>query len=264
MNTKAFYEAQADTRETGADIDGRVKKVAKLFQKHLGTAQRLLDIGCGVGSITLHLKVLLQAQEACGVEISEKRVKAACERGINVVLADLNRGSLPFKNGSFDAIFCGEIIEHLVDPDHLLDEVGRTLAPGGVCVLTTPNLATWYNRFALLMGWQPFDTSVSFRHEVGRPKFLVSDYGCRDHLRVFTLKALKELLKLHNFRILEVKGTALGEAIPGVKDPSSSPLRAFLHRLVSPLDVMLSLSPSLATRVVVAFKKASEDEGLRR
>jgi SAM-dependent methyltransferase len=171
------------------------------------------------------------------------------------VSCDHNRSPLPFEDRAFDAIFCGEIIEHLVDPDHLLDEIARTLTPDGICVLTTPNLASWVNRIALLLGWQPFYTSVSLRYEVGRPRFLVSDYGCRDHLRLFTLPALRKLLMLHNFDILAVKSSTIGEVDTGVKDFRLAPLRAFLYYALWPFDALASTFPSLGTRVVVAFSK---------
>jgi methionine biosynthesis protein MetW len=264
MNVSDYYAGQAELREVGADIDGRVKKAGRLFQKHLGRAERLLDVGCGVGAVGLYLQEVLGAGEVHGLEISESRVAAAQQRGIRAVRGDLNQGPLPFGDGSFDAIFCGEIIEHLVDPDHLLDEIHRTLTPRGICVLTTPNLASWVNRLALLLGWQPFYTSISFRHEVGRPKFLVSNYGCRDHLRLFTLSALKQLLRLHGFRILGVKGSTIGEVDTGVRDFRLAPLRAFVYHALRPLDALASTFPSLSTRVIVAFKKRSAVENRKK
>ncbi len=94
---------------------------------------------------------------------------------------------------------------------------------------------------------------MSYRHEVGRPRFLVSDYGCREHLRVFTLTALRQLLDRHDFQVLETKSTMIGEVDTGVRDFRLSPSRAALYHVVWPLDAAVSVFPSLATRVVVAF-----------
>jgi methionine biosynthesis protein MetW len=255
MSAKQYYESQAEVRETGAEIDGRIRKAARLFQKHLGRAERLLDVGCGVGTVGLYLQRVLAAKEVYGVEISESRVAAARRKGLEAVQADVSQGPLPFEDGSFDAIFCGEVIEHLVDPDHLLDELNRTLAPSGVCVLTTPNLAVWYNRLALMLGWQPFATGVSFRHEVGRPKSLVTDYGCRDHLRVFTYKALKELIRLHEFTVIDATGVRLSQLFR--PDWSSRSWRALIYEAIYPVDLLLSVVPSLSTGLVIAFKKGT-------
>ncbi len=254
MNLRSFYETQARIRDSnaGAEVGRRGRKIARLFQKHLASAQRLLDIGCGPGTLGIYLKDILHAQEVYGIEISDTRVAAARQRGIKCVQTDLNENPIPFEDNGFDAIFCGEVIEHLVDPDYLLDEIHRTLAPGGVCVLTTPNLAAWVNRIALFLGWQPFHTAVSFRYEVGRPRFLGSEGARLDHLRVFTCGALKQLLRLHHFRILEVTGSPL---MDGFDASSLKSMRGFLARALSPLDAILSRAPALSSGIIVAFGK---------
>ncbi len=254
MNLRDFYEIQAKTLDwkAGADVGRRERKIARLFRKHLASAQRLLDIGCGTGTIGIYLKEILGAREVYGIEISETRVAAACQKGIRCVQIDLNESSIPFEDNSFDAIFCGEVIEHLVDPDRLLDEISRTLAPKGVCILTTPNLAAWVNRIALFLGWQPFHTAVSFRYEVGRPRFLASEGARLDHLRVFTYGALRELLRLHRFRILEVTGSSL---MDGFDASSLKSMRGILARALSPLDAVLSRAPSLSSGIIVVFGK---------
>ena len=46
---------------------------------------------------------------------------------------------LPFRDAAFDALFAGELIEHLPDPRPALAEFRRVLRPGGALILTTPN-----------------------------------------------------------------------------------------------------------------------------
>lgn len=254
MKLSDFYDVQARTwdRRAGADVGARGRRVARLFRKYVASPQRLLDIGCGAGAVSMYLKETLGAREVCGIEISETRAAAARQRGIQCVQIDVNETPLPFDDNSIDAIFCGEIIEHLVDPDHLLDEIRRTLAPEGGCVLTTPNLAAWFNRIALLLGWQPFHTAVSFRYEVGRPKFLSSEGARLDHLRVFTYRALRELLTFHRFRILEFAGSPL---MDGFDSSSMKSARGVLARVLSPLDAVLSRVPAFSSGIIVAFTK---------
>ncbi len=259
MQARTFYEIEAAEKETGAEIDGRVRRALRLFQRYAPGARRVLDIGCGVGAAGRYLQEGLGAAELYGVEISERRLAAARLRGVAASLADVNVEPLPFDDGSFDAVFCGDIIEHLTDTDHLLDEIGRVLAPGGVCVLSTPNLAMWPNRLALALGWQPFDTSVSLRHEVGRPKLLVSDWGCRGHLQVFTLRAMRELLAAHGFRVLAVRGAPLAEVFVGSIDWRRKKARSVLLALLGPVDRLLALRPALACRMVVAFDRPASD-----
>jgi methionine biosynthesis protein MetW len=256
VEIKTYYEVEADDRDIGSQIDGRVRRALGLFRRHAPSVHRLLDVGCGVGAVGRYLQDGLAAPELYGVEISEKRVQAARRKGVQAYQADLNVEPFPFDDATFEAIFCGEIIEHLTDTDHLLDEVGRTLTPGGVCVLTTPNLAMWPNRLALALGWQPFDTSVSLRHEVGRPRALVSDWGCRGHLQVFTVRAMRELLGAHGFQVLEMGGVPLAQVYIGSVDWRHKPLRSLLLTILDPLDRLLSLRPRLACRMVIAFRKS--------
>ena len=78
-----------------------------------------------------------------------------------------------------------ELIEHLVDTDSALDEALRVLKPGGSLLLSTPNLAAWYNRGLLALGVQPIFSEVSLRGVYGRPGSVVAG-----HLHMFTRGAL--------------------------------------------------------------------------
>jgi len=82
------------------------------------------------------------------------------------------------------------------------------LKPEGIFVLSTPNLASIYNRVALLLGYQPFNVMVSLNNSTGHLCFSAGG-AASDHIRFFTLRSLKELLKIHNFKILAVKGSCV-------------------------------------------------------
>ena len=253
---REFYREQAKTRVTGAVVGKRISIAAHLFARHAVRSPDLLDIGCGIGAVARHLCRALNARSACGVDIAEERVRAATELGIRAQTVDLNSEPLPYPAASFDAVFCGEVLEHLVDPDHLLDEIWRVLRPGAVCVLTTPNLASWINRIALVLGWQPFSTSVSYRYEVGRPRFLVSSYGCRDHLRVFTMGALTQTIRLHGFELLDVRGLSLTALLSETASCDGAQwARSVLARAVAPVDLALARSPQFACGLVVAVRR---------
>ena len=56
------------------------------------------------------------------------------------------------------------MIEHLYNPDHMLEECRRVLKPGGLLIISTPNLQAWYNRILFLFGVQPIFYEVS--HEI--------------------------------------------------------------------------------------------------
>ena len=135
------------------ELSDRLNKVLRIFADH--NFCRILGIGCGDGNFSLLLREASQAEEVYGVDISPKAVELANTVGVKTFQTDIDEEPLPFEKDSFDAIFCGEVIEHLLDPDHLLDEIYRILKPGGVAVISTRNLAAWYNRAVLLFGFQP-------------------------------------------------------------------------------------------------------------
>jgi len=179
----------------------RVHLIVKALSA-LGPVQRVLDVGCGDG--TLGAVFARYSNLVAGIEISMEACTIAHSRGVEVAQADVENYAFPFRPESFDVVVAGEIIEHMTDPDHFLREIARVLKPNGHCILTTPNLASWYNRLLLLLGYQPYHTDVSFLHQVGKLKPIVD--GGSGHFRVFTLRALRELLTIHHLRPIAIEG----------------------------------------------------------
>lgn len=198
-SVKDFYKSRY-----AKDFAGTHVKYARAC-KFLKDCNKVLDIGCGDGSFSMLVKDYLTNPELYGVDISEEAVLIALNRGVHAYQVNVDKETLPFENEFFDGVFCGEVIEHLYDPDHLLDEIYRVLRKKGICVLTTPNLASWYNRIFLLLGYQPLFTEVSLRHGVGHP-FPFLPFG---HIRAFTLRALSELARIHKFKIVSKIGTGI-------------------------------------------------------
>ena len=119
------------------------------------TTARLLDVGCQTGINTLRLARVVGASRVIGVEYNLRTVREAARQGIWSVLADANRG-LPLADDSIDIVTAMDVLEHLTDPRMLIRDAHRVLRPGGYLVLATPNLASWHNILALLLGLQPF------------------------------------------------------------------------------------------------------------
>ncbi|CAM5618114.1 SAM-dependent methyltransferase OS=Streptomyces griseomycini OX=66895 GN=FHS37_000655 PE=4 SV=1 [Streptomyces griseomycini] len=147
---------------------------------------------------------------------------------------ELTGGGLPFASASADAVLFSEVVEHLVDPDAALDEIRRVLRPGGHLMLSTPNLAAWYNRVLLAAGVQPVFSEVSLRGIHGRPGREVVG-----HLRLYTARALREFVAASGFTVVRLEGAPF-HGVP-------RPLR--------PLDRLACAAPSLASILLLHARK---------
>jgi ubiquinone/menaquinone biosynthesis C-methylase UbiE len=204
----------------------------------------LLDIGCGNGTITTRLKKVLGLGIVEGVDLLAGKLDVPY--WLRMQYADFDKDKLPYPDSVFKAIYCGEVIEHLYNPDNLLDEIHRVLKPGGICLITTPNLGSWYNRIVVLMGYQPCSISASFYHEnVGK---IINIVGHRGHIRGFTLRALKELLKIHDLEPIKVMGWNMGVSETYLSNP-------IIQYPAFAVDTVLSKVPSLAARLAIAVSK---------
>ena len=94
----------------------------------------VLDLGCGIG----HSYAVLAPRRTIGVDIDPGALSGQ-ERETHV--ADMR--ALPFADSSFASVLAVQSIEHVPDPEPVLDEVVRVLAPGGAAVFVTPNRLTF-------------------------------------------------------------------------------------------------------------------------
>lgn len=123
----------------------------------------LLDVGCGSGYTAKLLKERAPGLVVHGVDISGVALQRARAHVDQVWQVDLDKSELPVPSGRYDTVACVEVLEHLYDPDHALQEIARVLVPGGHAVLTVPNLAYWRFRLELLRGRVP-PPAVDRRH----------------------------------------------------------------------------------------------------
>ena len=107
----------------------------RAFVRSLGRAERALDLGCGDGRLTAEL----DAAELTAADVSRVALERARRRLPDARIAELEPDApLPFADGAFDLVLCGETLEHVRDVQLLLSEARRVLRPGGTLALTTP------------------------------------------------------------------------------------------------------------------------------
>jgi 2-polyprenyl-3-methyl-5-hydroxy-6-metoxy-1,4-benzoquinol methylase len=105
-----------------------------------------LDVGAGNGElIDRIIRTFPVTPHAC-----DYRDDLMTMGNVEVAVADLNRGPLPYADASFDLVTCTEVIEHLEHYRFAIREIWRVLRPGGICVISTPNVLNLRSRLRYL------------------------------------------------------------------------------------------------------------------
>ncbi len=169
--------------------DGSSHAVLLEMMKPLQPA-RVLDLGCSGGLLAARLKQ--QGNEVIGVDSAE--AGAVRSNTDLFYIADLNEGIPPEAGARFDVVIAGDVVEHLVRPGDLLREAARVLRPGGQVLLSVPNFSHWYPRVRVATGAFGYDR-----------RGILDD----THLRFFTRRSLRRLVRDAGFDILEERATGL-------------------------------------------------------
>jgi SAM-dependent methyltransferase len=158
---------------------------------------RLLENGCGIGLYLEHLKPL--GCEVFGLEYDYDRAVLAKSKADNILGAAGE--ALPLPDNSFDLILSNEVIEHVIDDQKVIEEMVRTLLPGGRMIIFCPNR------------WYPFETHGIYwrgKYYFGN-KALINylPWKLRDrlvpHVRAYTQKDLDLLFRNLPVRIISRK-----------------------------------------------------------
>ena len=229
-----FYEGPAVPLSSGPDRARRqARMLAEVLRSSAGPAV-IVDVGCGDGSALAVAARHNPGHRFAGIDWSGDALRRAHALDLTVLRAAVTAPGLPVADGAADVVIMSELIEHLVDPDGAIAEVRRVLRPGGSLLLSTPNLAAWYNRGLLAAGIQPVFSEVSLRGVFGRPGRVVAG-----HLRLFTRRALTEFLTASGFRCVTVAGARYHD----------------VPRPLGPLDRAFCRWPSAASILLVHARK---------
>jgi SAM-dependent methyltransferase len=185
------------------------------FLDRLEPARRdghLLDVGCATGEFMI--AAAERGWRPFGVETSP----LSAQRARELTGAEVHNGSLetaPFADGWFDAVAFLDVIEHVQDPAAYIARIARLLRPGGLLLLTTPNLHS-LSYFLLGRNWEVV--------------------GPNEHIYYFAPRTLQRLLARFGFSVHSMETLGV-DAAPWVEGRASAlkPLTPLLTRLARPL-----------------------------
>jgi methionine biosynthesis protein MetW len=124
----------------------------------INPASRVLDLGCGDGSL---LRYLADERGAIGygVEIDDDGVLACVGNGVNVVQGNLERGLSGFADGSFDYVILSQTLQAVRSSERVVREMLRVGRQG---IVTFPNFGYWRNRLQVMRGNMPMSDNLPY------------------------------------------------------------------------------------------------------
>ena len=132
-----------------------IEAIASLVPK----GSRVLDLGCGDGSLLAHLQSLRNCT-GYGIELDDANVLACMKRGVNVIQLNLDEGLSMFDDASFDVVLQIDTLQHLRNAEVMLRETARV---GRTGVVAFPNFGHWPNRLSVLMGRMPVTKRLPYQ-----------------------------------------------------------------------------------------------------
>ena len=224
LNEKAFnLETEAYSRKfaLGWDKQRKIHKVLEYYRPSL-----VADIGCAGGLLSLeYLKHGVNQVE--GFEISHEAIRVASQRGLKAYHWVAGSKPCPSAIHHYDAVIASEVIEHVYDTDYFITELIRICKPGGVIIITTPNLYYWISRLKFIFGIAPWHypgVSVNVK---------IDSHILLEHLRINGIREWGALFKYHGLIIKDIQGFS-------VVNPKNSLKQWLIYSIDSLMPVYLS------------------------
>jgi SAM-dependent methyltransferase len=199
-----------------------------------------MDLGCGYGLLTFIVADFIGVEKVYGVDIDVERFSL-----LNMIRSRSSVKEVILLNHDFckpvdinekvQLVTSFGSLEHVTCWDDVLENVKNVLVNGGYFLVSMPNLGSWVNRLALLLGYQPRDLEISTKKLYGvAPPY---SHGVIGHVKVATFKAFKEYLMDNSFEIVIAK-----------------PLYNKQSLLINLIDKIFS-TPALSRRFIVLARK---------
>jgi methionine biosynthesis protein MetW len=144
---------------TQCTINLKMKKEFKVIADLLPNNTRVLDVGCGDGSL-MNLLEKEKNIEVRGLELEKNNVQECIYKGLPVIQGDAETELYQFPNQSFDYVVLSQTLQAFYNPDKVLKELLRI---GKSVIVSIPNFGYWKVRTSLLFfGKMPMTKTLPY------------------------------------------------------------------------------------------------------
>ena len=191
-----------------------MKKEFKVIADLLPNNTRVLDVGCGDGSL-MNLLVKEKNIEVRGLELEKQNVQECIYKGLPVIQGDAETELYQFPDKSFDCVVLSQTLQAFYNPDKVLKELLRI---GKSVVISIPNFGYWKVR-----------TSLLFFGKMPVTKTLPNKWYNTPNLHMCTIKDLFNYCDSKNINIKKVIG--VNEDKTSLIDKDNLELKNFFSKL---------------------------------
>jgi len=138
-----------------AHVRADLKRIASWIEP----GSRVLDLGCGDGTLLAHLQNDKQCVGA-GVELSDQQVIACVRRGVRVIQQNLEEGLALFDDHQFDTVVLSRTLQSMLNTERILKEMARVARYG---IVSFPNFGYWPHGWSILRGRMPVTGEMPYQ-----------------------------------------------------------------------------------------------------
>jgi methionine biosynthesis protein MetW len=131
----------------------------RLIAEWIAPGSRVLDLGCGDGSLLAHLKATKQCR-GYGIEIADDYIADCVRAGVNVIQSNLDVGLRMFEDRMFETVVLSQTLQAMHRVEDVLREMARVGRQG---IVSFPNFGHWKHALALLFGRMPVTPEIPYQ-----------------------------------------------------------------------------------------------------
>lgn len=162
---------------TNCEIENLIKIIKPFIRG------KVLDVGCGEGTVTNSISQLDYVDEIFGIDISKTAINLAKKKYSNISFKISEAEKIPYKDNSFKTVLLIEVLEHILDIEGLFIELNRVLELEGYIVITTTDY-NFLKKILIALIWEKYF------------------YATNPHIKFLTKESLKKLLEFYGFKVV--------------------------------------------------------------